>query len=130
MTDYRFVLPGVLPGMNEVTNANRTHWAAGAKQKRTLTEGIAWVLREQARHMTGQIGLADYTFTWYERNRKRDPDNIASATKYVMDALQAAGIIANDGWRNVRSILHRFAVDKDNPRVEICIAEVNDAEAE
>jgi Holliday junction resolvase RusA-like endonuclease len=121
---YTFTIPGTLPGLNEVTQANRTHWAKGAEQKKTLTDGIAWVLRDQARSMTRQIGLADYTFTWYERNRKRDPDNIASATKYIMDSLQSAGIISNDGWRNVRSISHRFAVDKDKPRVEICIAEV------
>lgn len=122
-----FTIPGTLPGLNEVTQANRTHWAAGAKQKKTLTDGIAWVLREQARSMTQQIGLADYFFTWYERNRKRDPDNIASATKYVMDALQAAGIIANDGWKNVKSIRHEFEVDADTPRTEVEIAEVDNA---
>ena len=124
MTDYRFTIPGVLPGLNEVTQANRTHWAAGAKQKKAFTEGIAWVLREQARYLKEPIGLAVYTYCWYCADKRRDPSNIASACKFVEDALQAAGIIKNDGWKNVRGISHLFDVDADNPRLELKIQEV------
>ena len=121
---HTFTIPGRLPGLNEVTNANRTHWAAGAKQKKLFTEGIAWVLREQARHLTKPIDAAWYTFFWHCANKRRDPDNVASACKFVMDALQAAGIIRNDGWDEVVSITHLFAVDKANPRLELKIQEV------
>jgi hypothetical protein len=128
MTNHRFTIPGTLPGLNEVTQANRTHWAAGAKQKRTLTEGIAWVLRDQARGLTKPIGKAVFTFHWFEPDMRRDPDNIrGGGTKFIMDALKQAGIIASDGWKGVAGFGgDTFAVDKDNPHVTIDIAEVGE----
>lgn len=54
---------------------------------------------------------ADYEFIWHRSNRREDPDNIASAIKYIFDAMQQAKLIRNDNWAAVRSITHRFECD-------------------
>jgi Holliday junction resolvase RusA-like endonuclease len=121
---YKLTIPGRLPGMNEINNDNRTHWAVGAKHKKELTEGVAWIIRAQFKK---QIGKAIYSFKWIEPNERRDPDNIsAGGRKVFFDAMQSAGYIANDGWKQVAGFGgESFEVDKLNPRVEITIEEVN-----
>jgi hypothetical protein len=52
--------------------------------------------------------------TWKEPNRKRDPDNIAGGKKFIMDALQAEGIIRNDGWKEIAGYNDYFRVDPDD----------------
>ena len=60
-----------------------------------------------------------FKFTWYRKNRRTDPDNIAFAKKFLLDAMEEVGIIDNDGWKNVAGFIDDFFVDKSNPRVEI-----------
>ena len=39
-------------------------------------------------------------FDWYEADRRRDPDNVsAGGRKIILDAAQAIGLLAHDGWR-------------------------------
>jgi Holliday junction resolvase RusA-like endonuclease len=44
---------------------------------------------------------------------------------FFFDGLVKAGIIKNDGWKEVISFTHRFEVDKHHPRLEVEIREVN-----
>ena len=67
---------------------------------------------------------ADFTFTWYRKDRRSDPDNIAGGIKFILDGLVKAGKLENDGWKQINSIVHKFEVDKENPRVEIEIKEL------
>jgi Holliday junction resolvase RusA-like endonuclease len=64
------------------------------------------------------------TVTWIEQNRKRDPDNIASATKYILDGLQVAGKLKNDGQKEIRGLVHWFKVDENTPRIVVEMEEV------
>jgi Holliday junction resolvase RusA-like endonuclease len=121
MATYRIILPGRLPGLNEVISANRAHWSKGAKQKKSLTECLAWHIKAQIKH---PVGKATYHFKWVEKDKRRDKDNVASGKKFFMDALQMAGIINNDGWKQVAGFADEFEVDAKNPRVEIEIIEV------
>ena len=41
--------------------------------------------------------------------------------KFILDALVHAGVIPNDSQKYIVSIIHRFRVDKQNPRVEVKI---------
>ena len=122
MSTYKVIILGQLPGANETIKANRTHWAVGAKQKKELTEYIEWLIRAQIKH---HIGKAIYSFTWHEQNKRRDPDNIASAHKIFFDAMQAAGCIKNDGWNEVAELHDYFVVDPGNQKVEIVITELD-----
>ena len=59
-------------------------------------------------------------FTWFCKDRKQDPPNIcAGGRKFICDALQTAGIIENDGWKNIDGFSDSFIIDKEKPRVEV-----------
>lgn len=114
-----FFLPGRLDGLNAVVDANRTNRYAGAKHKKEITEALAWQIR--AENIPPLLDVSHhFKFTWYEPNRRRDPDNVASAVKFVFDALQVAGVIPDDGWNDVASIAHEFVVaDEVGVMVEV-----------
>ena len=64
-------------------------------------------------------------YRWYEKDRRRDPDNISSfGRKVFLDALVTCGVIKNDGWRNIVGFSDEFYVDPGNPRIEVEIQEV------
>ena len=118
----RFTIPGRLSGLNEYTLANRRNRYAGSKLKcldqATVTGAI---------YAAGLCPVARpvrLKYLWIEPNAKRDKDNIAAAQKVVQDALVEVGILPGDGWRHVIGFDHDFAVDKQNPRIEIQIVEV------
>lgn len=115
-----FTIDGILMGMNKYSNAQRTHWTQGARVKKTQTDIVALSAR-----LLEPIPETAYPLSviirWYEPNRKRDPDNIASAKKFILDGLQKAGILKNDGWREISHFVDFFDVDKKNPRVEIVL---------
>ena len=50
----------------------------------------------------------------------------AMSVKVIEDALQKYGVISNDGWANIAGYSQDFFVDKDNPRIEVTITEVED----
>ena len=117
----KLIIPGELPGLNEIIAISKEHWAKYAEEKHNRTEEIAYLTRSQIKKKYKKV---DLTFTWYCKNRKRDKDNIIAGQKFILDGIVAAGVIENDGWRQVGNILHYFEVDNKNPRVEILIEEV------
>lgn len=64
-------------------------------------------------------------YTWYERDRRRDKDNISAfGRKVIQDAMvRDLRVLRNDGWANIESFSDRFRVDKLHPRIEIEIEE-------
>jgi hypothetical protein len=36
------------------------------------------------------------------------------------------GKLENDGWKQVKSIYHKFEIDKGDPRVEVTITEMSE----
>ena len=64
-------------------------------------------------------------FTFFSSDRKHDPDNISGYFhKVFMDALVQAGILENDGWKQIKGMSDYFEVDKKYPRIEVRIEEV------
>lgn len=119
----KFTIMGTLPGLNEMTNAARTHWAAGHTQKRKATDLCRfWVNLAKMRPFSGPVKVH---FDWYEPNMKRDPDNIRAGAKYIMDSLVEAQILPNDSQKWVKGLSDRFCVpDALKPRIEVEIIEV------
>jgi hypothetical protein len=68
--------------------------------------------------------------TWYCKNEKKDPDNISFAKKFICDGLVSAGVLENDGWKQIQGFEDIFIVDKINPRVEIELKKINNGEVE
>ena len=61
----------------------------------------------------------------YEASAKRDWSNSgAMVTKIIEDSLQECGVLQNDNQRCVVGYSHEFAIDRDNPRIEVSIVEV------
>lgn len=115
----KLTIPGTLPGLNEIIDAAKGHWNNYRELKETHTNHVAW----RAKRLP-HIKQADLSITWYCPNKRKDKDNIMAGTKFILDGLQKAGRIENDGWKQIRDITHRFEVDKLEPRVEIEIREV------
>lgn len=115
----KFIIPGKLDGLNQIINANRYNRYYGASVKKKNEEIV------MASLVAYKIKPADepvfLKFHWFESNRKRDMDNIASAKKMILDALVKSGILKNDGWNNISGFEDRFDIDKENPRIEVTI---------
>lgn len=115
------VIPGRLPGLNELIEANRTDPRAGARLKRETQEGIMWAVRNaRLRPVEAPVSVL---FLWVEESHRRDLDNVYSGHKYVLDALTAMDILKGDGQKWVKGIHDYCTVDKDRPRVEVILIE-------
>lgn len=115
----KLIIKGRLPSRNEAERAARTHWAVGAKFKKDNTELIMWeAIRQHAKPENGNV-LVEVTF--YEKDYKRDEDNVQSGVKYILDGLVAAKVLPNDTRRFVRLNIKPVEVDKGNPRIEVAI---------
>lgn len=105
-------VPGPLPGMNElISAAKRPSWSKTSYTtlKKKWTEDV-WKLAKSAR-MLKFPGDVVITFEWLEKNKRRDPDNVAAGgRKLVLDGLVMAGVLQGDGWRYVRSWTDRFNI--------------------
>ena len=102
-TLVRFI-PGPLPGRNESEAAARSNRYKAAKMK------YDWTLR-----CACAVGGSGCCFdrvalklTWVEKTKRRDPDNIMGGIKYVLDGIVKAGILKNDGWKQVAAIENKF----------------------
>jgi Holliday junction resolvase RusA-like endonuclease len=118
----QFEIPGRLPGTNEIIDAAKKkarNYKEYAVMKAEYTELVAWLAKKLPKY--NKINL---TITWYEPDNRRDPDNIMGGQKFIMDGLVRAGIIKDDSRKYVKSITHHFETDRNNPRVEVEIEEV------
>lgn len=111
------VIEGRMPGLNEYVDAERTNRFAAAKMKAAETRRAEAAAR--ACMMPVFEGPVSVSFRWYERNRRRDVDNVAFAKKFVLDGLVAAGVIKGDGQRYVRAVSDSVLVDAERPRVVV-----------
>lgn len=114
---YTMVIPGRLPGMNEIIEANRKNRFNGAKQKKEAEFEIKLV----ARKLPELKCPCDFVFDWYEESKRRDKDNIAAGHKFIFDALVKTGKLPNDGWSEIGDFADRFHVDRENPRIVVTI---------
>lgn len=78
-------------------------------------------MAQKLRPVKGRVRIE---FTWYEPNKRRDPDNVVFAKKFILDGLVRAGILENDGWRIVTEFSDKWIVSKSRPRVELFIVDI------
>ena len=102
-TGNSFVINARLPSLNDYINACRSHWSQGARLKAETEELIVWSIK--AAKAAGMCRPVEkpcrIEFVWFEFGEQRDLDNIYSAKKYILDAMQTAGIIKNDDRKHV-----------------------------
>lgn len=122
MAEYKLIIPGVLPGLNEYINAERRNKYQAAQIKKQIEHLIISLCRTQLKGVKISNPVKIY-YSWIEPNRKRDKDNIAFAKKFIQDGLVKAGVLKNDGWNEIYGFTDEFDVDKNKPRIEIIIEE-------
>lgn len=112
-------IKGSMPGMNEFIKAMQQHRLIGAKMKQEQTY-IAKLAALKAVRFNGPV---TFVFTWFEKDERRDPDNVVFAKKFILDGIVAAGVIPNDTRKYVKGWRESVETDKLNPRIEILITE-------
>jgi len=116
----KLIIAEKLTTLNEYINAERRNKYISSKIKKQDTSVCEWEARQQLKKIDVPC---IFEFTWIESNKRRDPDNIAFAQKFVFDGLIKAGILENDGHKQVKRITHDFEFRNYNG-VEIKIIEV------
>lgn len=122
--EYLLIIPGKLCGLNDYIAAERTNRHKGAKMKADSGNIVAVAIRQCMRGVSIDRPV-EMHYTWYEPNRRRDLDNVSRfGRKVIQDSLVQCGVLKDDGWKYVVGFSDRFEVDKNNPRIEILIREV------
>lgn len=110
--------------MNDFIKEDRKSKQKGNKIKQQAQRDVEWCAKSQLRkfHPTGPVWMK---YTWYEPDKRRDKDNISSfGRKVIQDGLVKAGVLENDGWKQIEGFSDRFRVDQKHPRIEVEIEEV------
>lgn len=125
MKNNGFTINAKLPSLNEYINACRANRYKGAKLKEYTETIIAYGITQARASGTLRTPKPPIrvVFVWHEKTRRRDADNIASAKKFILDAMQHCGIIPNDNRANVVGFTDEI-VDDINDFVEVRIIEV------
>lgn len=125
---YKFTIPVILDGLNDYTYACRTLPAAGSRMKKENEKYVRLALikcKLSGKHIDKPVFIQ---FQWFEKNRKRDKDNIAFSKKFILDALVKSGVIKNDGWNEIDGFSDEFFIDPKSPRVEVTLIERDEDE--
>ena len=129
--EYRLIIDGVLPNLNDYLKAERQVYRAGGgfttkgnELKKDTQKLIIWRIKQQLRGVRISVPVV-FKYSFYEPNKRRDMDNVSAfAHKTVQDSLVLAGVLKNDGWKNIIGYADWFYCDPNNPRIEITITEV------
>lgn len=123
-----FTIEGTMPSLNEYLAETGRRPQIGGKLKREYKNmAIQYMRLTEFRYYQAFKPIVIH-YVFYEPNKKRDHDNVfAFASKCIQDALQDCDIIPNDGWEQIINFTHDFYLDRENPRIEVYIEEIEDA---
>ena len=122
---YRFTIPGRLPSVNDMIEASshrRGMWSEWNKMKKDEEERVIQAIEAagKPKHMFTEPAVIE--FRYYEKDRRRDIDNITGAAhKIILDALQRAEVIRNDNRHYVTRMADEVFTDPAEPRIEVAI---------
>lgn len=122
MERNEFIIKQKLPSLNDYVLVCRTNKFQASKFKREIEEAIGWSIRSALTRKTlyKPKGAVVVRFTWTEPNRRRDCDNIASAKKFILDALVKMKVLENDTQKFVVGFYDIFEIGKEHSvRVEL-----------
>ena len=110
-----------LPCLNDYIHAIQRNRFAGNQMKKMYTDAIAKLAKMQLKPIENENMPVMLKYTFHEKNRRRDKDNIAAfAMKVIQDGLVTAGILPNDGWKQIEGFRCEYKVGNEGKvRVEI-----------
>ena len=114
-TVQTFQIKGRLTGLNDYIQAERSNRFKAAKIKKD----DQFIVSLAINRLEPQKCPCALNIRWVEKDMRRDADNISFALKFIQDALVKRGIIPDDSRKYINEIHHTYAVDKENPRIEV-----------
>jgi len=114
------IIKGDLPSMNEIiamAKRGRGNYQPYAKVKKEISDMIYYECLAQKIHPL--MSKTDFTITWVCKDTRKDKDNIMAGFKFIGDGLQHAGILKNDGWKEIGNITHKFEIGKKQIKIEM-----------
>ena len=119
-----FVIKAKLPSLNDFIKANRSNAYKGNQFKQDVEMLICCYIRNAltAKQLHPPAGPVIIDFEWHEKTKRRDADNIASAKKFILDALQKQGVLINDSRKYVKGFYDRI-IDDDKDFVVVRLLE-------
>ncbi len=122
--EYLLIVHARLNNLNDYISAERTSRYIGADMKARNEALVKLAIKQQMRGIRIEEPVF-MEYRWYEKNRRRDLDNISSfGRKVIQDALVQTHVLQNDGWKEIEGFSDEFFVDTENPRIEVLIREV------
>lgn len=115
-------IPMKLPSLNEYIYAckvQRGRWNKGNEMKRSVQRDIEPYLKKLGVFNNG----VRVSFTWIEKDKKRDLDNVCFAKKFILDAMVNGGVIPNDNARYVKGFIDNFGYSKEDAKVIVEVIE-------
>ena len=110
-------MPLELPDLNTYININRRNRFGGATLKRN-TDAL---IRKYLPTMPAIEERVFLLFAWKRSNKRKDPDNVAFAKKFVLDALQKSGILVGDSPKYVAGFADVFEYCDENALEVWCL---------
>ena len=109
-----FIINEKLPSLNDFIQANRSNFHVGNNFKQNIEMIISLYIKQAIRtkKLHPKENPVVIYFEWHERTKKRDADNIASAKKFILDALQKCGVLKNDSRKFVVGFCDTIVDDK------------------
>lgn len=122
--EYLLTIPGRLDNLNDFIRADKASRYKGGEMKADNEKIVSAYISQCLCGVKIQKPVY-MEYTWFEKNKRRDLDNISSfGRKVIQDALVNNGVLKNDGWKEIKGFSDKFFVDADNPRIEVLIREV------
>lgn len=117
--EFSFTVPRRFPGMNDYIDAC-VHKFKRARFKREATESVLLALGDTFPRFLPPV---EVRIDCFEQDARRDADNVhGAACKFILDALQTAGVIENDSRRWLpQPPSGGVFTDKLFPRVEVTV---------
>jgi Holliday junction resolvase RusA-like endonuclease len=127
------VIPGHVPSINDFNRkANHNHFDGGKFEKEWKLVGFLaanqWILNNPGSLMQPLSGGVWVVIRVYRHNNiRRDVHNLFA--KPILDGFTQAGLWVDDNEKVVPKVTFEYCgVDKENPRVEFCIFQEQEAQ--
>lgn len=110
---YEFLIGERLPSLNEYIDVCRYNKHQAATFKRRVDNTISFYIKTQLKGVQIEKPVIVHLF-FVEENKKRDIDNVYSASKYILDALVKTKVLKNDNPKHVIDIKYYHAYAKQS----------------